>query len=258
MGLSQSKIYRRMSYNEKGHNPAHQGSFRHRSFEFRDLILVACAAVAGTLASLLLFSFLYSWLWPSAFIPDLPFNTLKTWIQNDDYVESADWAKKWNALMPHDMGFVEVPDPSRYGLIGGFPLNSTFVTDADGHRLKSHPGSKAEAYCLSVMHQLHCLTIIKEQFEKYRNGAIDSTIDHHTPHCFDYLRQAVMCSADMSLERASLDDQGNIELAVDGWGNQHKCRSWEAVQAFAARHGITTGRGGSKLEGFEHMHEGHR
>ncbi|KAF2215108.1 hypothetical protein CERZMDRAFT_5536, partial [Cercospora zeae-maydis SCOH1-5] len=91
-------------------------------------------------------------------------------------------------------------------------------------------GAKSEAYCLSVMHQLHCL------YEKARNGVKDAMIDHHTPHCFDYLRQAVMCSADMSLERASLDDQGKIELAVDGWGNHHKCRSWEAVEAFAARH----------------------
>lgn len=94
--------------------------------------------------------------------------------------------------------------------------------------------------------------MLKANFENTHKGV---TVDPasmkgiHLNHCFDYLRQAVMCSADMSLEKARIDEHGKLELAVDGWGVEHKCRSWDAVETFATKHGIRTGRGGWKLEG---------
>jgi len=69
----------------------------------------------------------------------------------------------------------------------------------------------------------------------------------HVNHCFDYLRQAIMCSADMSLEKVKVDEYGNPKLAVRGWGTEHKCRNWETVLAFVDVHGITTGKRGWKI-----------
>lgn len=91
--------------------------------------------------------------------------------------------------------------------------------------------------------------MLKQSFSSSTPVNLTSKEGKHLNHCFDYLRQAVMCSADMSLEKARIDEQGKIELAVDGWGVEHKCRSWDAVETFASKHGFRTGVGGWKLEG---------
>jgi hypothetical protein len=90
--------------------------------------------------------------------------------------------------------------------------------------------------------------MLKANFHNANTVDPSSEQGKHLNHCFDYLRQAVMCSADMSLEKARIDEQGQVELAVDGWGVEHQCRSWDAVETFAAKHGLRTGRGGSKVE----------
>lgn len=62
----------------------------------------------------------------------------------------------------------------------------------------------------------------------------------HLPHCFDYLRQAIMCSGDTSLEEAivvpGLQSGGLPTRNVDGWGVTHLCRNWEALWEFATNH----------------------
>lgn len=47
-------------------------------------------------------------------------------------------------------------------------------------------------------------------------------------HCFDYMRQAIMCSADMALEGHETtfpDDNGGS----DGWDSKHVCKDWSEV-----------------------------
>lgn len=49
--------------------------------------------------------------------------------------------------------------------------------------------------------------------------------DDHISHCFDYLRQAIMCAGDSTLEWPRIESDGR-RFAVDGWGVQHQCRDW--------------------------------
>jgi hypothetical protein len=57
----------------------------------------------------------------------------------------------------------------------------------------------------------------------------------HLGHCFDYLRQAVMCAADTTLEPT--EDLKSLGVkVVDGWNVTHQCRNYEAVYEFAERH----------------------
>lgn len=56
--------------------------------------------------------------------------------------------------------------------------------------------------------------------------------DDHIPHCFEYLRQGLMCAADTALERAVVEE-GNIVRDVDGWGVEHECRDWNAIYEWA-------------------------
>ena len=58
----------------------------------------------------------------------------------------------------------------------------------------------------------------------------------HVEHCFDYLRQLVMCAADATLEHVQ---EGNEDMdAVVGWGIGHQCRDWNVIWQFAEDHAM--------------------
>ena len=54
-------------------------------------------------------------------------------------------------------------------------------------------------------------------------------------HCFDYLRQALMCAGDMTLESLQVGEQG-VMASVDGWGSTHRCRKFDDVREWTARY----------------------
>ncbi|KAK3353842.1 hypothetical protein B0T25DRAFT_569028 [Lasiosphaeria hispida] len=57
--------------------------------------------------------------------------------------------------------------------------------------------------------------------------------DEHIYHCFDYIRQAIMCCGDTTLEKArTVDDK--IVRGVDGWDVEHQCRDYDAIYAYGA------------------------
>ena len=63
----------------------------------------------------------------------------------------------------------------------------------------------------------------------------------HLGHCLDYIRQAIMCTGDMTLEKAALhksveDPDGPEVIGVRGWGTAHECKSWEAIYDFTRQH----------------------
>ena len=118
-------------------------------------------------------------------------------------------------------------------------------------------------YSLSVFHQLHCIVSILSilwayltltgikgvlrhefYFPDHENMSSTHSTEHnryghihsgHVSHCFDYLRQAVMCSGDLTLEHAAIDADGE-RRRVDGWGAPHVCRDWDAIVEFAVSH----------------------
>ncbi|OIW30903.1 hypothetical protein CONLIGDRAFT_679656 [Coniochaeta ligniaria NRRL 30616] len=155
-----------------------------------------------------------------------------------DGIESA-----WNKLIPTGKGHVRVQNPAAWELSGGFPLED-----------EAAPG--VEEYTISLYHQLHCLAAIKakmsrlqawykgENDKEYLTFAIgdQQVADNHIYHCFDYIRQAIMCNADTTLEKARVVD-GRIVRGVDGWGVAHECRDYDSIFAFAEarRSGNVTG-----------------
>ncbi|KAJ6035864.1 hypothetical protein N7540_000143 [Penicillium herquei] len=61
----------------------------------------------------------------------------------------------------------------------------------------------------------------------------------HMRHCFDYLRQSLMCAADATLEPVDAALGG-----VTGWGAERVCRDYTALAAWA------TERRASNAQGF--------
>lgn len=57
-----------------------------------------------------------------------------------------------------------------------------------------------------------------------------AALEPHVTHCFDYIRQALMCYSDVTLE-PWLDYDG-LHLTRDGssgWGVQHVCRPFDRL-----------------------------
>jgi hypothetical protein len=48
----------------------------------------------------------------------------------------------------------------------------------------------------------------------------------HTNHCFDYIRQAIMCAGDMSIEGAATLTKENETPHINGYGSRHECKSY--------------------------------
>ena len=57
----------------------------------------------------------------------------------------------------------------------------------------------------------------------------------HMEHCFDYLRQAILCAGDTTIEWARKSSDGGTDKQVDGWGVEHQCRSSKTIFDFTAK-----------------------
>ncbi|GAW20961.1 hypothetical protein ANO14919_104740 [Xylariales sp. No.14919] len=93
-----------------------------------------------------------------------------------------------------------------------------------------HPEISPETHCLAVFHQLHCLDIIRSGYWLAMDGVMPShhSKPSHLRHCFDYLRQSIMCAADTNLEPL-IEGRGG----VNGFGADRKCRDFGRLSAWA-------------------------
>lgn len=96
-------------------------------------------------------------------------------------------------------------------------------------------------YVLAVFHQMHCLSHMQASMDKLalQMRAGNSTLDEHAlvhnDHCFNYLRNAIMCTADTTLEGQIEGDGWDGEAGTDGTGAMHVCKNWDEVVAWAER-----------------------
>ncbi|KAI2469843.1 hypothetical protein F4781DRAFT_201864 [Annulohypoxylon bovei var. microspora] len=120
----------------------------------------------------------------------------------------------WIPLSADARGYIHVPTYAHYPTLPA-PFTVAVNRTADG-----------PAYMMSVFHQLHCLSYVIAHFQAgYGGAALEDDVARHSAHCFDYLRQSVMCAADVNLE-------GETE-AGPGWGSPHECVDYDAVLAWA-------------------------
>lgn len=125
----------------------------------------------------------------------------------------------WTNLIPKGKGFVHINNES--------PL-----VPAPGLNL-SLPHQRA---MVAVFHQMHCLYMTRSSYFSARAGNFDDIRPEHLSHCWDYLRQTLMCASDTTLEwvPAPPNDGGST-----GWGYRHQCRDYGAVYTWAEKHRVT-------------------
>ncbi|KAL4256840.1 ustYa family protein [Pleurotus pulmonarius] len=87
-------------------------------------------------------------------------------------------------------------------------------------------GDNGTPYDVSMWHQLRCLNSI-------RMTLIGEANDYkHAEHCFHYLRQAILCSADLTLEPLppnSTDIPFDQEARTPGPAVAHTCKNWRQI-----------------------------
>lgn len=83
---------------------------------------------------------------------------------------------------------------------------------------------------ISAYHQLHCLRKLQIAFTILTSQILNATDQDkemsvkHAEHCWDYLRQGIVCAGDSTLEGP--DVEGGTLL---GYGVQHQCRQWDGA-----------------------------
>ncbi|OTB03150.1 hypothetical protein M426DRAFT_321953 [Hypoxylon sp. CI-4A] len=131
----------------------------------------------------------------------------------------------WIPLSADARGYVQIPDYESYEILGK-PHTVAINRTADG-----------PAYMMSVFHQLHCLSYIVEHYQQgYAGVELSEEVAHHSSHCFDYIRQSIMCAGDTNLE-------GETETGP-GWGSKHECVDYDAMLAWANDHSTMKWRNG--------------
>ncbi|KAJ0413628.1 hypothetical protein BJY00DRAFT_319625 [Aspergillus carlsbadensis] len=139
--------------------------------------------------------------------------------------------RAWDSLLPPGRGFVFIPNWKEYDLPEGQETPWGMI------------------YSVSLFHQLHCLGQLRRFTWMFLDAIVqnDSTSmeeirtmmsseiagDHigHINHCFDYLRQSIMCAGDMAIEWPRAEPSGE-RIVVDGWGIPHECEDWDNIMDY--------------------------
>lgn len=87
-----------------------------------------------------------------------------------------------------------------------------------------HLNSDQQQFEVAMYHQLHCLQSIVEAL---RTQHVDEP--WHLKHCFDYLRQLFICSADTTLESFDFVEQDFLTHPVS---ITRQCQDWSAVISY--------------------------
>ncbi|KAI0893768.1 hypothetical protein F4806DRAFT_134966 [Annulohypoxylon nitens] len=178
---------------------------------------------------------------PSLNIPPLG-NVLRTYIGEPAYYanDMNVTHKAWMSLFPPGMGYVSMDNIKDAGEIP--QIFRDMSTDGSGR------------FCVAAFHQLHCLFLIYSDFRRALNGELKadahSLHGSHSLHCYDYLRESIICAADSALEpfRSPFDGgtQGN---GVDGFGSVHQCRNFGELYEWSEKFRYTDKHDAEKFEG---------
>ncbi|KAK3352258.1 hypothetical protein B0T25DRAFT_477578 [Lasiosphaeria hispida] len=125
--------------------------------------------------------------------------------------------EKWLSIVPKGLGYVRINDTKGYDNLPTpllFYPNSTFTT--------------------SMTHQIHCLHNIVEVVAALTSNQPDMMPMEgawHLSHCFEYLRQSIMCCGDVALEGQQTTFPEGWK-GSDGWDAKHVCKDYSQVISY--------------------------
>ncbi|KAI9654793.1 MAG: hypothetical protein M1821_005787 [Bathelium mastoideum] len=78
-------------------------------------------------------------------------------------------------------------------------------------------------YYIKAFHNLHCVKIIRQAYHYALRGEEFTIASHHIDHCFDALRQDIMCRADDTPMPVNATEHSI------GNGQELRCRDWNKL-----------------------------
>lgn len=172
-----------------------------------------------------------------------------------------------DSLRSEGGGAVLVPNAKAYGLKSGIPMD--IGPDVYGvsmfHQLHCLVRISTANLSHKISHNpppltsLHLQTVLRASYYAALNGTLPPftqpgierlseekqlmLLRGHTAHCFDYVRQGIMCAGDLTIESAADFPEKWLEgvsediirekygehkpVLIDGWGIKHQCRNFD-------------------------------
>lgn len=82
---------------------------------------------------------------------------------------------------------------------------------------------------VSMYTQLHCLNQLRMAVLQ---DEVDEQERRHTQHCFNHLRQTILCASQLKMEGTlSHYEDGILKTAINGQDYEHQCRDWSQLRA---------------------------
>ncbi|KAI1658255.1 hypothetical protein F4813DRAFT_357866 [Daldinia decipiens] len=134
--------------------------------------------------------------------------------ENTSEFFSEETRKKWLSLVPKGLGYLEIKNPQEFDNLPA--------------QLNSYPDQFVVTS--SMTHQLHCLYAIAEAYSALTSDTsrVPQETPWHLTHCFDYLRQSIMCCGDVALEGEQTTFPEGFD-GSDGWDAKHVCKNYGEV-----------------------------
>ncbi|KAF1837659.1 hypothetical protein BDW02DRAFT_490899 [Decorospora gaudefroyi] len=183
------------------------------------------------------------------------------WQKNVSFVgePSAAMEKAWEGLIPKGRGFVRHDVLTKGELMSMSVFHEIHCLHGllASHHLTTYQLSKLRYYHPTLFPSTSSSTFLPHhppprsapppfKTNLYLEAKLQSEPHAHAGHinhCFDYIRQALMCAADTNLEEVSFEEVDNGRggkdqvLGAQGWGARRVCRPFWGVWGWAVRWG---------------------
>ncbi|KAJ0124055.1 hypothetical protein J7T55_012528 [Diaporthe amygdali] len=135
------------------------------------------------------------------------------------------WSEKSKAVQPR-----RILGEDMHGFIPKVLRNGYVFTSGDLHESSQYPqhSELGDVFTVAAPHQVHCLGAILADNGAVRNGLPPTADVEHIIHCFNYVRQTLMCFADATTEGHGYEDPDGPVIGVD-----HMCRDYHALRSWA-------------------------
>ncbi|KAJ6529062.1 hypothetical protein DFH09DRAFT_935034, partial [Mycena vulgaris] len=137
-----------------------------------------------------------------------------------------DYPELWEISSLGKVGMT-IEETRSYPIDGGHNALEMWATSSSKGFGYVRLGSERRAFAVSMFHQLHCVRLVRAALA----GRYDSYALGHMHHCFNYLRQMILCSPNLTLEPA---DVLSRDFEVDRIGATHVCSDWSVMYKDAA------------------------
>lgn len=101
--------------------------------------------------------------------------------------------------------------------------------------LSWHPLSKLTGFLMS---KYKLEEFVSGMLSNSTGGRVPVSAGWHAGHCFEYLRQSILCCGDTALEGKQTTFPPGLDVGSDGWDAKHVCRDYGQIRRHLEKHRV--------------------